>query len=170
MIKKRDILLLVILCVFSLRGLAESLSLESSGFQTNTLMPEQYTCHGANHSPPLSWQGVPEGTQSFVLIVEDPDAPNGTWVHWLLFNIPAKLNHLDEATELPEDVISGKNSWDKSGYGGPCPPTGIHHYKFILYALDARLTVNSSVYKPDILNAMQHHIIQRTELIGLYGN
>ncbi len=127
-----------------------NLSIESSAFVTNTLMPKQYTCDGLNDSPALSWQGAPEGTQSYVLIVDDPDAPHGTWVHWVLFNIPATLSRLEKAAELPSRAISGKNSWGEQGYRGPCPPQGTHRYFFTLYALDSRLTVNSSVNKQDI--------------------
>lgn len=145
-----------------------SLSLESPAFLNQTLMPKQYTCNGSNYSPALSWQGAPAGTKSYVLMVEDPDAPNGIWVHWLLFNIPATLTQLDEATEVPTSAISGKNSWGAQGYRGPCPPNGTHRYYFKLYALDSRLTVNSSVNKDDILNAMEGHILESSELIGLY--
>ena len=145
-----------------------SLSLESPEFTHNASIPKQYTCTGKNISPALSWHGAPAGTQSYVLIVDDPDAPMGTWVHWLLFNIPAILTHLDEATQTPAGAISGKNSWHQQGYGGPCPPSGTHHYIFKLYALDSKLTVNSSVNKQDILNAMQNHILDSSELIGLY--
>ena len=145
-----------------------SLSLESTAFLSNTSIPPQYTCNGSNYSPALHWHGAPVGTQSYVLIVDDPDAPNGTWVHWVLFNIPAKYNHLDEATETPTGAISGKNSWDLKGYGGPCPPSGTHRYFFKLYALDVLLTVNSSATKSDILNAMEGHILDSSELVGFY--
>ncbi len=145
-----------------------SLSLESPVFIHNASIPKQYTCNGDNISPALKWSGAPAGTQSYVLIVDDPDAPMGTWVHWLLFNIPATLTHLDEATQIPAGAISGKNSWDQQGYGGPCPPSGTHRYFFKLYALDSKLTVNSSVNKQDLLNAMQNHILDSSELIGLY--
>jgi len=145
-----------------------SLSLESPEFLHNASIPKKYTCNGENLSPALKWHGAPAGTQSYVLIVDDPDAPMGTWVHWLLFNIPATMTHLDEATQTPAGAISGKNSWDKQGYGGPCPPSGTHRYFFKLYALDSKLTVNSSVNKQDILNAMQNHILESSELIGLY--
>ena len=145
-----------------------NLALESPAFIHNALMPKQYTCNGQNISPALKWSGAPTGTQSYVLIVDDPDAPMGTWVHWLLFNIPATLTHLDEATKTPVGAISGKNSWNQEGYGGPCPPSGTHRYFFKLYALDSKLTINSNVNKQDILNAMQNHIMDTSELIGLY--
>ena len=145
-----------------------NLSLESPGFTHNASIPKQYTCNGENISPALSWHGAPAGTQSYVLIVDDPDAPMGTWVHWLLFNIPGTLTHLDEATQTPAGAISGKNSWDQQGYGGPCPPSGTNRYFFKLYALNSKLTVNSSVNKQDILNAMENHILDSSELIGLY--
>ena len=145
-----------------------SLSLESPAFLSNASIPPQYTCNGENYSPALHWQGAPVGTKSYVLIVDDPDAPNGTWVHWVLFNIPATCNHLDEATETPPGAISGMNSWELKGYGGPCPPSGTHRYFFKLSALDVRLTVNSNATKSDILNAMEHHILDHSELVGLY--
>lgn len=145
-----------------------SLTLESPAFRNNGPIPAQYTCTGQDVSPLLRWHDAPAGTKSFVLIVDDPDAPNGTWVHWLVFNIPATVSQLDEASELPQGALSGKNSWGKAGYGGPCPPSGTHRYFFKLFALDALLTVNSSVTKDDIINAMEDHILAKTELIGLF--
>ena len=146
-----------------------SLSLESPAFLANKPIPTEYTCKGEDHSPALGWRGAPAGTRSFVLIVDDPDAPHGTWVHWVLFNIPSTLSQLKPATELPAGTISGKNSWGTQGYRGPCPPSGTHRYFFTLYALDSRLTVNSSANKEDILNAMQTHILDSAELVGLYS-
>lgn len=166
--KKWLALLVVIFCTLNIVSMAMSLSLESTTLIHNASIPKQYTCNGENISPALQWHGTPAGTQSYVLIVDDPDAPAGTWVHWLLFNIPATLTRLDEATKTPAGAISGKNSWDQQGYGGPCPPSGTHRYFFKLYALDSKLTVNSSVNKQDILNAMQNHILDSSELIGLY--
>lgn len=168
MIKKPAMVLFIVFTALSIRCFSVRLSIESPAFATNTLMPVNYTCNGENHSPPLNWKNAPTGTKSYVLMVEDPDAPNGTWVHWLLFNIPATQSLLTDATELPKGAISGKNSWGTPGYGGPCPPSGTHRYYFKLYALDSRLTVNSSVSKDDILNAMEGHILETSELIGLY--
>ena len=145
-----------------------SLFIESPAFLNNAVIPRQYTCQGINQSPPLHWKGAPEATASYVLIVDDPDAPNGTWDHWVLFNIPKALDHLDEATETPTGALSGLNTWGAHGYGGPCPPSGTHRYFFKLYALDVLLTVNSNSNKQDILNAMQNHILDSSQLIGLY--
>ena len=145
------------------------LTITSPAFANQTKIPAQYTCNGKNDSPQLNWQGAPAGTKSYVLIMDDPDAPNGTWVHWVLFNLPANLNQLALAAELPDGAISGKNSWDQTGYGGPCPPNGTHRYFFKLYALDTILTINSSVTKADVLNAMQNHILANCELVGLYS-
>ena len=145
------------------------LTITSPAFENQTRIPVQYTCNGKNHSPELNWQAAPAGTKSYTLIMDDPDAPNGTWVHWVLFNIPENVNHLALATALPNGAISGKNSWDQTGYGGPCPPQGTHRYFFKLYALDTRLTINSSVTTEDVLNAMQNHILDSSELVGLYS-
>ncbi len=150
------------------RSMAMRFLLESSVFIHNTSIPGLYTCDGADRSPALTWKGAPAGTQSYVLIMDDPDAPNGTWDHWLLFNIPATLNRLDEATDLPAGAISGKNSWGNTGYGGPCPPSGTHRYIFTLYALDTQLTLHSGVNKQHLLGAMEGHVLASSELIGLY--
>ena len=169
--KKHGIMLLFIfLGTLLIRSIAMSLSLESPAFLPNTSIPKEYSCKGLDHSPALNWHGAPAGTQSFVLIVDDPDAPNGTWDHWVLFNIPATLSHLKTATDLPAGAICGINSWGVQGYGGPCPPSGTHRYFFKLYALDSLLTVNSSANKQDVLNAMQDHILDSSELIGLYSH
>lgn len=158
----------IILCLLSCQSFAANLTLSSPAFQPNQAIPKQYTCHGANISPPLVWWDAPQKTQSFVLIVDDPDAAQGTWVHWLVFNIPATLTQLTAGATLPEEALTGFNSWNKKSYRGPCPPSGIHHYYFQLYALDTRLTVNSSVSKADIINAMQHHILAQSILVGVF--
>jgi Raf kinase inhibitor-like YbhB/YbcL family protein len=129
-----------------------AMEITSSAFANNTLIPSKYTCDGENVSPPLAWQDVPEGTESFKLIVDDPDAPSGTWTHWVLYDIPADVKALPEdIKQLPAGTKVGPNSWQKNEYGGPCPPSGQHHYHFKLYALDK----NS-------------HILAKAELIGLY--
>ncbi len=144
------------------------LTITSPAFEHQANIPAQYTCNGKNHSPALNWSAGPSGTKSYVLIMDDPDAPHGTWVHWVLFNLPANLTDLQTATELPAGAISGKNSYDQTGYRGPCPPNGTHRYFFKLYALDSHLSINSSVTKEDVVNAMQDHILASSELIGLY--
>lgn len=145
-----------------------SLVLESPAFVASASIPGVYTCDGADRSPELTWHGMPAGTQSYALIMDDPDAPNGTWDHWLLFNIPAMLNRLDEAADMPKGAVSGKNSWGNTGYGGPCPPSGTHRYFFKLYALDTLLTLASGVNKQDLLNAMKGHVLASSELMGVY--
>ncbi|KTD21953.1 Phosphatidylethanolamine-binding protein [Legionella lansingensis] len=144
------------------------LSIESPAFANNGFIPVQYTCDGADSSPPLLWKDAPVQTKSYVLIVDDPDAPAGTWVHWVLFNIPADVKQLN-GSGLPAGAESGKNSWGKVGYGGPCPPSGTHRYFFKLYALDTVLTLTSSANKQDVLKAMQNHVLESSELIGLYS-
>lgn len=145
-----------------------SLTLESPAFIANALIPGLYTCDGLDRSPALTWRDAPAGTQSWALIMDDPDAPGGTWDHWLLFNMPAVLEGLDEATELPAGAVSCKNSWGKTGYGGPCPPSGTHRYIFKLYALDTQLSLDSSANKQALLNAMEGHVLASSQLTGLY--
>jgi hypothetical protein len=115
---------------------------------------------------------VPEGTRSFALIADDPDAPVGTWVHWVLYNIPSSARTLIESipadAKLADGSINGKNSWGKPGYGGPCPPSGTHRYFFKLYALDTVLNLGSGATKEQLLNAMQGHILGQAELMGKY--
>jgi hypothetical protein len=126
----------------------------------------KYTCDGQDISPPLEWSGTPEGTQSLVLISDDPDAPVGTWVHWVLFDLPADTNSLPEgAQDLGTD---GNNSWRRPGYGGPCPPSGTHRYFFKLYALDTALNLEAGASKEQVEKAMQGHILAQGELMGKY--
>lgn len=165
--KYGQMVLFTILFNLSIGSFAMGLSIESSDFANNTLMPVQYTCDGADNSPSLLWKESPAQTQSYVLIVDDPDAPAGTWVHWVLFNIPADIRQL-EASEAPKGAISGKNSWGSTGYRGPCPPSGTHRYFFKLYALDTILTLNTTANKQDVVKAMQGHVLESSELIGLY--
>ena len=141
----------------------------SSAFNANAFIPKQYTCDEKDLSPPLQWTHAPNNTQSFVLIVDDPDAPNGNWDHWLLFNIPGDVTQLTEnLSVLPAGTQEGKNSWGKTGYGGPCPPSNIHRYFFKLYALDSVLSLKNGVTKDQITQAMEGHIIAQAELIGKY--
>ncbi|MCW8400125.1 YbhB/YbcL family Raf kinase inhibitor-like protein [Legionella sp. PATHC038] len=143
--------------------------LESPAFTHNAFIPQEYTCNGVNHSPPLVWNDAPKNTQSFVLIMDDPDAPMGLWVHWILFNLPAGCHELKTGTGTPSQTISARNSWGKTGYGGPCPPSGTHRYFFKLYALDTFLNLGEHATKKEIETAMQNHIIEQTELIGRYS-
>ena len=133
-----------------------------------------YTCQGKNVSPPLSWTGLPKGTKSLVLIVDDPDAPDPkkpkmVWDHWLLYNLPPKTKGLKEAVKnLPKGTLEGKNSWKKTGYGGPCPPIGRHRYFHKLFALDIVLPDLKTPTKKQLLEAMKGHILDKTEMIGTY--
>ena len=149
-----------------------SFELTSTAFRAGEGIPRQYTCDGEDISPPLKWTDAPENTQSFVLIADDPDAPVGIWDHWVLYNLPAGLDALEEAdsrdAQLPDGSRHGLNSWQRLGYGGPCPPTGTHRYFFKLYALDTVLDLPSGATANEVVEAMEGHILDRTELMGLY--
>jgi len=142
--------------------------LQSSAFAPNGNIPPKFTCEGKNVSPPLSWSSAPAKTQSYALIVEDPDAPKGPVTHWLMFNIPAKLTALPDATALPPNAKDGLNSANAKGYHGPCPPSGKHHYVFTLYALDAMLNIASPSTKAQLQTAMTSHVLAQATLTGLY--
>lgn len=143
-------------------------TMQSSAFKENGSIPSKYTCDGNNISPPLSWKESPANTKSFVLIVDDPDAPNGVWDHWIIFNIPSETTELTENASLPKDALYGKNSWGKLAYGSPCPPSGEHRYIFKLYALDTLLNLPSGATKSEIEAAMKNHILATTKLITRY--
>ncbi|NUP99283.1 MAG: YbhB/YbcL family Raf kinase inhibitor-like protein [Armatimonadetes bacterium] len=137
------------------------LRVASPAFAAGGGIPAQYTCQGQDTPPPLSWEAGPAGTVSYALVVEDPDAPRGTWVHWVVWNIAG--NALP-ATELTE----GRNSWGRSGYGGPCPPSGRHRYCFRVYALSDRLGLPSTAGKEQLLAAMEGKLLAQGELMGTY--
>lgn len=145
--------------------------LTSTAFVHGDPIPMKYTCDGDDISPPLQWSEPPPGTQSFALIVDDPDA-RGTWDHWLIFNLPAGTLTLLEAVptegDLPDGSKQGRNSWQKLGYGGPCPPRGPHRYYFKLYALDAMLDLVAGAIKEQLLQGMEGHILAQTDLMGKY--
>ncbi len=150
-----------------------ALEITSPAFKNNEFIPKKYTCEGENISPALAWSGVPAGTKDFVLIVDDPDAPMGDWVHWLVYNILAPSNSLKEnifnlvGASLP--YTQGKTSFGDIGYGGPCPPPGKpHRYFFKIYALDTTLNLKPGVNKPQLLKTMEGHILEQAQLIGLY--
>lgn len=145
----------------------EKMKLSSSAFDNNQMIPKKYTCDGDDINPPLLISDVPQNAKSLVLIIDDPDAPQATWVHWTVFNISPKTVQIPE-NNVPPEAREGTTSFGKPGYGGPCPPSGIHHYYFKLYALDSSLNLDSSAKKEDIENAIQGHIIEQAELIGLY--
>lgn len=153
-----------------------SLALTSTAFAHNGAIPRKYTCQGEDVSVPLAWSGAPAGTRSFVLIVDDPDAPDPkaprmTWVHWVLYNIPASAAGLKEGikpAELPKGTLEGLNDWKRTGYGGPCPPIGRHRYFHKLYALDTVLAGMENPAKADLEQAMKGHVLEKAELIGTY--
>ncbi len=141
--------------------------LTSSAFENNQFIPAKYTCDGEDINPPLLISDVPEGTKSLVLIVDDPDAPMGTWDHWVVWNINPSTEKIEEG-QTPEGAVEGMNDFQKHPYGGPCPPSGIHHYHFKLYALDKILDIDASSRKEDVEKAMEGSILAQSELIGLY--
>ncbi|MBI4757914.1 MAG: YbhB/YbcL family Raf kinase inhibitor-like protein [Chloroflexi bacterium] len=147
--------------------------LASTAFAPGKPIPRKYTCDGENISPPLQWGDPPQPTRSFALIADDPDAPAGTWVHWVLYNLPAGARALPEAVRsdatLPDGSRHGQNSWRRLGYGGPCPPSGTHRYFFKLYALDTVLDLAAGASKEQLLQAMKGHILAQTEVMGLYA-
>jgi Raf kinase inhibitor-like YbhB/YbcL family protein len=150
-----------------------TLQLTSSVFRQGEAIPSKYTCDGANVSPPLEWSEPPAGTKAFALIADDPDAPGGTWVHWVLYNVPAMARVLREDVskdaDFPKGVLEGMNDFQKSGYGGPCPPAGSsHRYFFRLYALDIALSLPMGAKRQAVDSAMKGHVLGQAELIGSY--
>ncbi len=151
------------------KGESRMLNLSSAAFEANMAIPAKYSCKGDDVSPPLAWKNAPTETRSFALIFDDPDAPAGTWVHLVVFNIPAEMDTFPEDISLPPDISVGKNSWGNTRYGGPCPPSGIHRYFFKLYALDTDLSLKDGASKTDLLAAMEHHILAQAELMGTFS-
>jgi Raf kinase inhibitor-like YbhB/YbcL family protein len=154
-----------------------TMKLSSSAFPPNADIPTPYTCEGSDQSPPLAWSGVPAGTKSLALIVDDPDAPDPaapkmTWVHWVLYNIPPATTGLDAGqsrlSDLPAGTREGLNDWQRKGYGGPCPPIGRHRYVHKLVALDTVLPVLQPATKAALEKAMHGHILAQGELVGYY--
>jgi len=155
-------------------GEPASFTITSPAFLQMGDMHSRYTCQGEDISPQLNFAGLPEGTKTLVLIVDDPDAPNPKapkmiWVHWLLYNLPSGVKGLAEAvSELPSGTLEGENDWHRTGYGGPCPPVGRHRYFFKLFALDTLLSDLGEPSKATLEVAMHGHVLARTELIGTY--
>ncbi len=140
------------------------MKIKSPVFEDNGMIPSKYTCEGGDINPPLIMEDIPEGTQSLALIVDDPDAPMGTWVHWVVFN-------MDVVDTIEEDSVPGtlgSNDFGRKDYGGPCPPSGTHRYFFKLYALDGRLGLEEGAGKDDLERVMKDHIIEEARIIGLY--
>lgn len=156
------------------KGGSTALQLTSTAFSADGMIPKQFTCDGPDSSPQLAWSAPPAGTQSFALIADDPDAPAGTWVHWVMYDLPGTSRDLPEGVpkqdELPGGGRQGKNDFGKIGYGGPCPPAGKpHRYFFKLYALGARLNLKPGATKADVERTMKGHVLAQGELIGRYG-
>ncbi len=149
------------------------MELKSSAFAAGGMIPKKHTCDGPDVSPPLSWSDVPAGAKSLALIADDPDAPMGTWVHWVAWNIPPDARGLEEGVpkkdSLPNGMKQGTTDFRSIGYGGPCPPSGTHRYFFKLYALDTSLNLPPSTTKKDLEKALQGHLLQQVELMGKYA-
>jgi hypothetical protein len=147
-------------------------TIQSNAFAHNAGIPPVHTCDGADTSPPLAWSGAPAGTIAFALIVHDPDAPAGDWLHWAAWNIPAGMHALPEGVpkkeSLPDGTQQGRNDFGKPGYGGPCPPGGTHHYVFELTALDATLSLPPRATRDQIEQEIKAHQLARTQLVGTY--
>jgi Raf kinase inhibitor-like YbhB/YbcL family protein len=147
--------------------------LTSSAFREGELIPSRYTCDGENVSPPLEWDGIPEGTRSLALVVDDPDAPSRTFVHWVLYHLPASVRELAEGVGGSEVIkigaMQGRNDFHKVGYGGPCPPSGTHRYFFRLYALNAPLELHAGATGKELESAMKGRIAAEAQLMGRYA-
>lgn len=147
----------------------QNMLISSTAFEDGASIPRDYSCQGKDISPPLAWTGVPANAKSLVLIVDDPDAPQQTWDHWLLFNISVTVHALPEnMTHLPAATKQGINGWGKTGYKGPCPPSGEHRYFFKLYALDMLLALPDGVDKKTLEAAMKNHVLAQATLMGKY--
>jgi Raf kinase inhibitor-like YbhB/YbcL family protein len=172
--------LFVVITLYSSQGNSQinemkgkkTMEIKSSAFKEGGAIPSKYTCDNLDISPPLEWSQAPDGTKTFALICDDPDAPMGTWVHWVLFNIPGNV------TELPENIPGvevldngarhGITDFGKTGYGGPCPPRGTHRYYFRIYALDKELDQSHAMTRKELLKAIEGHILAEGELMGRY--
>jgi len=150
-----------------------TINVRSDSFADGQPIPQKYTCDGEDISPPVRWDSAPDGTKSFALICDDPDAPSGTWVHWVIYDLPATIKELPEAIQANEEVLSGArqgtNDFRRLGYGGPCPPKGnAHRYYFKLYALDIVINLKAGATKSDVENAMKGHIVGEGKIMGSY--
>ena len=149
-----------------------SIKVTSAAFNDGEMIPSKYTCDGANVSPPLSWSGVPANAKTLALICDDPDAPGKTWVHWVVYDLPASTSSLPENVSKEENLAAGgkqgTTDFKKIGYGGPCPPSGTHRYYFKIYALDVFTSLNPGATKDQLLKAMEGHIVAQGQLMGKY--
>lgn len=149
------------------------MKIKSLAFQEGGKIPRKYTCDDKDVSPPLFWEDIPEDTKSLALICDDPDAPMGTWVHWVIYDLDPAINELPENVPITEILdnggIQGRNDFRRIGYGGPCPPGGIHRYYFKLYALNIKLDLGPGLTKSELLRAMEGHILDECQLMGKYS-
>jgi Raf kinase inhibitor-like YbhB/YbcL family protein len=150
-----------------------ALELRSPAFSEGSRIPSKYTCDGKDASPPLSWTGIPSGGKSLALACDDPDAPSGLWVHWVVFDLPPSAKGLPEGVPPTPEISGGgrqgKNDFRKIGYGGPCPPSGTHRYVFTLYAVDSTLELPAGATRKDLLAAIKNHTLGEATLTGLYS-
>jgi Raf kinase inhibitor-like YbhB/YbcL family protein len=168
--------MLFALCVFPISqaegGQEMGIKIEGSAFKEGGMIPVKYTCDGEDVSPPLKWGDLPTGTRSIALISDDPDAPVGTWVHWVLYNLPPDVKALPEnippKKTLENGAVHGTNDFKRLGYGGPCPPGGTHRYFFKIYALDKKIDLAPGATKAQLVNAMEGHILDSGQLMGKY--
>jgi Raf kinase inhibitor-like YbhB/YbcL family protein len=158
--------------VFGEDAVMEKITITSSAFNEGEMIPSEHTCDGANVSPPLQWTGVPKNAKSLALISDDPDAPSGDWVHWVVYDLPPSLSQLaaaiPEGKSLSDKGFQGRTDFGRIGYGGPCPPRGIHRYFFKVYALDTMLRLKPGATKKELLEAMQGHVLAEGQLMGRY--
>ena len=155
------------LAILELTSLSTTMQIKSPAFEHNQSIPSKYTCDDKDVSPPLVFSDIPESTISLALIVDDPDAPAGLWVHWIVWSIGPDTEEITE-NSVPSGGVEGVTSFGNSGYGGPCPPDGEHRYFFKLYALDIELDLSTESDKEDLEEAMVGHVLDKAELIGLY--
>lgn len=162
----------LIVCAEQKGGMEMKIKVESPAFTEGGKIPKQYTCDGTDISPPLTWSGIPEGTKSIAIIADDPDAPMGTWVHWVVYDLPPDLTGLQKNIPLQEILANGAkhgmNDFRRTGYGGPCPPGGTHRYFFTVYALDAMLGLDAGATKKFLLKAMEDRVLAKGALMGKY--
>lgn len=160
---------LCLIAAMAVTNEGKNMGVTSSSFTQGGKIPAKYTCNGEGVSPQLAWSGIPKEAVSLVLVCEDPDAPMGTWDHWVLFNIPPTTRSLEEGIrQMPVGVKVGKNGNNRNEYQGPCPPDKEHRYFFRLYALDSKLPLQDGVSKKEVLHAMENHILAQAELVGTY--
>jgi Raf kinase inhibitor-like YbhB/YbcL family protein len=174
----KPLLVGMLFCAAAVHALSQggtmSLQITSTAFANGATIPKKFTCDGPDTSPALSWKDAPPATKSFALIADDPDAPVGNWVHWVLYNLPASTTELSEGVpkqdKLSNGALQGRNDFKRTGYGGPCPPPGKpHRYFFKLYALDTTLDLKPGATKAEVERAVKGHVLAETQLMGKYG-